>query len=128
MPATTPYRSSVGRASLVLTNAEVFSTALDMLDVEAGEVSVQADFTVGMLTNVILRLVVSADDITYYDLCAPVAAIARATCTPTADGVLAIPVPKLAGWRYFKVGATGTGTVTDSLLALTYRYLKRGQE
>lgn len=93
---------------------------LDLQTVSEGcEVTVDFDFTLGSLTNVIVVLYGSSDNVTYKPIYIGGTA---ATETLTADGTrfYAVDIP---GVRYFKVGVTGTGTVTSSSCAYTYRYI-----
>lgn len=110
--------STVGRAAAILTNSEVFSTALDMANTLDGGVTIDVDFTKGSLTNMILVIYGSSDDVTYKPIYFGVTA---ATETITANATRLYNI-KPAGVRYVKVGVTGTGTVTSSSCTITYLY------
>lgn len=128
MASNAPNKSLAARASAVLTTGEVAATRIDLNECWGGIVTVQADFTIGMLTNVILKFYASMDGTNYYAIQANVAAAAAEVATLTASGTPVFAMPSLAGWKFFRVTAQGTGTVTNSLLALTYRYLRRGSQ
>jgi hypothetical protein len=112
------------RASAVLTNGEVAATRIDIAECCDAELTVRADFTVGNLTNVILRCYVSADGTTYDLLYGPDGT--ACVYTLTATDTLAISVPQLSGYKFFRVTAQGTDDFTNSLLALWYKYDLRG--
>jgi hypothetical protein len=125
MASGAPNQLLAARASAVLTTGEVAATRIDLNDCHLSEVSVLIDFTVGMLTNVIVRTYVSMDGSTYY----PVETLGGGVVsyTLTADGTK-VAVVRAPGWKWFRATAQGSGTVTSSLLALTYRFLKRGSQ
>jgi hypothetical protein len=112
------------RASAVLTTGEVAATAMDIAVTDQSQLCVRADFTVGLLTNVIIRCYVSEDGTTYDLLYGEGGAAYIVTLTAT--DTVAMPIPNLSGYKFFRVTAQGTGTVTNSLLALTYKWNKRG--
>ncbi len=96
--------SATGRAADILTTGEVFGTALT--------------FTIGSLTNVIVKFYGSADDVTYDPLANGIAVLTE-TLTASAERMYVISAP---GVRYFKASVQGTGTVTSSTCAYVYRY------
>ncbi len=126
MANSAPNRSLVARASAILTNAAVAATKLDLNEAADGSVKVQVDFTVGMLTNVILRGYVSPDNVTWYQLFSGDSTSLAALCTLTGTNTICLNMPSLGGMKWFRMTAEGTGTLTSSLLTLTYRYLRRG--
>lgn len=111
-------KQMVARASAVLTTSLVGATAFVANKAADGRLTVKIDFTKGSLTNVILTPQVSDDNSTWYDVTDP------GTLTLTADGTKSMTFP-INGWKWARVGATGTGTVTSSLLALSYRWLDK---
>jgi hypothetical protein len=128
MANSSPNRSLVARAAAILTNAEVAATRIDLNECWGGQVSVQVDFTIGSLTNVILKGYVSDDGTTYRLVSAEVAVPTAMTATLTATATPVLVFSGLGGWKYFRVSAEGTGTVTSSSLALKYRYLRRASQ
>lgn len=128
MASSSPNRALAARSSAVLTTGEVAASALDLNEAWGSNVNVHVEFTLGMLTNVVLRFYVSADGTNWKQIHAPGSTVAAMVSTLTASASINIPVPALAGWKHFRVTAQGTGTVTNSLLALTYRYLRRASQ
>ncbi len=116
-------RQVVGRASAVLTTAEVAGAALNLGQVKDKILSVDTSFTIGSLTNVILTFYASFDGTNYDVITNGVTAM---TETLTASAERCYIVGPLTGYKWFRVSATGTGTVTNSLCAITYRFEKRG--
>lgn len=111
--------STVGRAAAILTNSEVKGAALDLQTLSVdGRVTVDLTFTLGSLTNMIVRFYGSTDDVTY-DPIAVNGAVLGETLTANAERMYVLDLP---GVRYFKVGVTGTDTLTSSSCAYTYRY------
>jgi hypothetical protein len=125
MASSASNESHVARASAVLTTGEVAGTSFDLNNAWGGEATVQIDFTLGMLTNGIFRVYVSQDGSTWYTLMGPTGAVL--TQTYTASATNAIPV-KANGWKHLRVSVQGTGTVTNSLAAVTVKYLRRGSQ
>lgn len=123
MASSAHNRSLLARASAVLTTSEVAATRIDLNECRGSEVSVDIDFTLGMLTNGIFRFYVSMDGTTYVPFDMNGAAAVSYTLTATATRAVTIRAP---GWKYFRLTVQGTGTVTDSLADITYRYLRRG--
>jgi hypothetical protein len=115
----------VGRASLVLTTGEVAGAAMKLANAHNAQVTVDLDFTIGSLTNVIARFYASMDGTTYdliYDS-------GNATSlTLTGSDTVAVPMPSLAGYKFFRASVQGTGTVTSSLCAFNYRWLRKGSQ
>lgn len=119
------YGNKVGRASAVLTTGEVSGASLRLDDVWGGEVVTQFSFTLGMLTNVTLRAYVSMDGSTWFQLSDDDGSVW--STVPTADRTGAV-IHHCAGWKFFKMSAQGSGTVTNSLLDFTHRFLKVGSQ
>lgn len=120
-------RNLPARASAVLTNAEVAGTILDLNDASPQGLALAFDFTIGSLTNVIIRVYVATDlaPTTWIPLLyVPAGTAIAATVAATATGAIALP--PAPGFKWMRVTAQGTGTVTSSLLALTWYYLRRG--
>lgn len=125
MASSSPNRLFSARAAAILTNAEVAAGAMDLNDSWGSKVSVQLDFTLGSLTNVIIRFYASVDGTTYY----PIAfGSALQSETITASGTRVYPMLPLVGWKFFRATVQGTGTVTSSSATLNYRYLRRGTQ
>jgi hypothetical protein len=116
-------RSQVGRAAAILTTGEVAGTALDLSVTKDHAVTVTVDFTIGSLTNVVLRFYASMDNSTY-DLIY-IGGVAT-TNTLTATDTVTVVMPSLAGYKFFRASAQGTGTVTSSSATITYRYDRIG--
>jgi hypothetical protein len=110
--------TATGRAAAILTTGEVDGAVLDLSASFDGGVSVELDFTLGSLTNGIVRFYGSDDNSTWRPLHNGAAAL---TETITANATRCY-VMRLPGIRYFKVSIQGTGTVTSSSAAFTYRY------
>lgn len=126
MASSASNKSLAARAAAILTTGEVAATAMDLNEAWGGNVNVQLDFTIGSLTNVIVKFYVSMDGTTYVPIAAPTGAVMTETVTATATRAYA--VGNLAGWKFFRATLTGTGTVTSSSATLTYRYLRRGSQ
>jgi len=114
------YLSKVGRAAAILTTAEVDGDDVLLDQFDGGNVGVQVSFTIGSLTNVVLRPYVSMDASTWLQLSGDSGALIAPTLTASATTALRFAC---AGWKYFKLSAQGTGTVTSSSLAFSYRGL-----
>jgi hypothetical protein len=118
-------RSLAGRAAAILTTGEVAGAALDLAQVHDSQISVDLAFTLGSLTNVIVRFYASMDGTTYDPVYNGGTAI---TETLTASGERCYLLPALPGWKKFRVTVQGTGTVTSSSAAFTYRWLRKGSQ
>lgn len=119
-------RHQVARASLVLTTGEVAGATLDLTQVHDSCVTVTAAFTIGSLTNVIIRAYGSQDGSTW-DLAYSDNGYSCVT-TLTASDTVSIALPRLNGYKFARVTAQGTGTVTSSLLEMTYNWLRKGSQ
>jgi hypothetical protein len=125
MASSAPNRSLPARAAAILTTAEVAATRVDLNEAWGATVAVDVDFTIGSLTNVIVRFYVSTDGTTYFPLDISGAAGVSYTLTATGTRAVAVSAP---GWKFFRATAQGTGTVTSSSLTINYRYLRRGSQ
>lgn len=120
-------RSLLGRAAAVLTTGEVAATTLNLLSNPPHDAQVAADvaFTLGSLTNGIFRFYASMDG-TNFDLIYNGGTASTITLTANAD--LCVVIPPLSGYKYFRASVQGTGTVTSSSAAITYRWLRKGSQ
>lgn len=112
--------SLAARASSVLTTGEVAATALNVNMAKGGVICAETQFTVGSLDSVDLRAYVSMDGTNYYPVQSVGLGGVVVNQTASLNLVQTFIVP---GWRFFRMSAQGTGTVTDSLLVINYRYL-----
>lgn len=126
MASSAPNKSLLARAAAILTTGEVAGASLDLNEAWGDGVSVQLDFTLGSLTNVIIRFYVSMDGTTFYALRGQTGAAVTETVTASATNAYSVPIP--AGWKFFRASLQGTGTVTSSSATLNYRYLRRGSQ
>lgn len=126
MASQAPNKQLAARAAAILTTGEVAATALDLNESWGSRVSVFLDFTLGSLTNVIVRFYASMDGTNYYAITADTGAVMTETITATATR--AYCPQNLVGWKWFRASVQGTGTVTSSSATLTYRYLRRGSQ
>lgn len=115
----------VARAAAILTTGEVAGTSFDLNNAWGAKVAVQVDFTLGSLTNEVVRFYVSNDGTNFYTLYGPSGAVL--TQTLTASAAITIPV-QAVGWKFLRVSCQGTGTVTSSSSTITLRYLRRGSQ
>lgn len=113
------------RAAAILTTGEVAASRLDLNLCWSGLVSVDLDFTLGSLTNGIMRFYVSADGTTYKPIAVSGAVV---TETITADATRSYVFPALVGWKWFRASIQGTGTVTSSSATISYRRLQPGSQ
>ena len=125
MASSAPNKSLVARAAAILTTGEVAGSRIDLNETFNGSLGCQVDFTLGSLTNVILRPYVSMDGTNWYLMYGPAGASLAVTLTASATIALPLSAP---GWKFMRVSAQGTGTVTSSSLTLTYRYFRRGTQ
>jgi hypothetical protein len=125
MASQAPNKVLPARAAAILTTGEVAAAALDLNEAWGSHVTVQLDFTIGSLTNVIVRFYASMDGVTYVPIAAG-SALMTETVTATATRVYA--PASLVGWKFFRATLQGTGTVTSSSATVNYRYLRRGSQ
>lgn len=125
MASSAPNKSRIGRTAAILTTSEVAATALDVNETFGANVSVDLSFTIGSLTNVIVRFYASTDGVTYKSIAVGGVEMAE---TLTASAERCYVLPSLAGWKYIRASVQGTGTVTGSSAAIVYRYQRRGSQ
>lgn len=125
MASSASNKAFVGRSAAILTTGEVAGNAFDLNNAYQSQVCVDFSFTLGSLTNVIVRFYASMDGTTYDPIYNGTTAI---TETLTASGERCYVLPPLSGWKYFRVSVQGTGTVTSSTANFSYRYLRRGSQ
>lgn len=125
MASSAPNKAAVVRAAAILTTGEVAGTSVDVNESFNGKFHVQVDFTIGSLTNVVVRFYVSMDGTNFYTLYGTTGAVL--TQTLTASSTITIPV-EAAGWKFLRISCQGTGTVTSSSATVTARYQKRGSQ
>lgn len=129
MASSAPNKQQIGRASAILVDSsEVAGTSLDLNRAWGSRPTADVSFTKGSLTNVILRAYVSIDGSTWVQLYDESGAGVAWERTWTASTEAAITFPNLAGWKFFRLSAEGTGTATSSLCDYQYRYLRRGSQ
>lgn len=110
------------RSSAVLTDTYVAGTVVDTGG-EYNQAVVYLDFTVGSLTTAEFKFEFSNDNVTYFQ--ETNASVSAGVTTETlashqvgnASGKFRIPVPMIE--RYLKVSVKGTGTMTNSLMAVS---------
>jgi len=115
------YISSVVRTSAILTGSYVAGTVLDKLQSQ-DKLALLADFTIGSLTSVDIKIEYSHDGTNYFQESAK--SVSGGTITETlavhriaATGKYYIPLDMKA--RYAKISALGNGTATSSLLSIS---------
>jgi hypothetical protein len=126
MASSAPNRSLAARAAAILTTSEVAAASFDLNNAFNSEVSVDLSFTIGSLTNVVIRFYASMDGVTYKAIAVNGGTLMSETLTASAERCYV--VPPLAGWKQFRVTLQGTGTTTSSSATVTYRYLRRGSQ
>ena len=109
------------RAAAILTNSYVAGTTIGPLDQFQNQLNVLGRFTKGSLDSLEVKIEFSHDDVTYYQ--ETFGSISGATDTLllgehtlVATGNLIIETP--ISYRFIKISAKGTGTVTASSLTL----------
>lgn len=117
-------QSLAARAAAILTTSEVDCSTLNLNNyVRDQMVNVELAFTIGSLTNVILRLYASMDGSTWIPI--PLLDGATTSKTITASTTQAFGVAPF-GYNFFKASLQGTGTVTSSSATVTYRWRRTG--
>lgn len=120
------YKIYSVRSSAVLTTSYVAGTVIgdDNLIYEKNQLIVLVDFTIGSLTSAEIKIELgpSTSDLyneTYDDIAASTGIITERLITRTFTGTgkyrIAIPIKD----RNIKISAKGTGTVTNSLMAIS---------
>lgn len=108
------------RDAAILTNTYVAATVIDNA-FEYNQLVILVNFTIGDLDSLELKVEISADQDDWYQLTNQSVSMGTTTITPeeitiATGGKRAINVPFSA--PFIRVSAKGTGTVTDSSLAL----------
>jgi hypothetical protein len=106
-------------AGTTVSNTPTASNILDIHRTLDGRVQVHASFTLGLLTNVVLKPQVLGPDSTWRDVTDP------GSLTLTASGDKAFLVP-CAGCKQFRVLITSSGTVTSSDLSMWFGFQLAG--
>src|SRR5690349_20986042 len=122
MASSSPNKVLAARAAAILTTGEVAAARLDLNEAHASEVSVDLSFTLGSLTNCVLRFYVSMDGTTYVPLADVGGGVVSYTLTASTDRSFPVKAP---GWKWLRASIQGTGTVTSSSATINYRYLRR---
>lgn len=118
-------KSKVGRAAAILTTSEVAATAFAIM-AEAAESEILLDlrFTLGSLTNVIVRFYgLDPEDGTTWVPIQDAGGNVSYTLTASTDRLFHIRAP---GVNSIRASVQGTGTVTSSSAKITYRYRGKG--
>ena len=118
-------KKQAARAAAILTNGEDAANAFLTEKSDNGAVAVQLNFTLGSLTNVIIKFYGSADGTNYYAVNEPYVGISE---TLTASTNKFYTFPALPGLKRFRVSLTGTGTLTNSTATVSYHYFQRGSQ
>jgi len=118
-------KKQAARAAAILTNGEVAASAFLTEKSDNGAVTVELNFTIGSLTNVIVKFYGSADGTNYYAVNEPYVGL---TETLTASVNKFYTFPALPGLKRFRVSLTGTGTLTNSTATVNYYHFQRGSQ
>lgn len=115
-----PTTVSTVRTSSVLTNGYVAGTTIDVTG--KNQLSLFLDFTIGSLTSMSLKVEFSPDGTTFFQetfdsISAGVNTESAGTRLFAATGTYTLNIPVMC--KSVKVSAIGTGTVTNSLLAIS---------
>ncbi len=128
MASAAPNKSVAARASAVLTTGEVQADELDLNETFSSLVTAHISFTLGSLTNCTFRFYASPDlssSGTYYPVKTMGGGVTNLVLTGDTEVIESFSLP---GMKWFRVSAQGSGTVTSSLAAITYRYLRRATQ
>jgi hypothetical protein len=125
MASSAPNKATVGRSAAILTTGEVAGATFDLNNAWGSQVTVDLSFTIGSLTNVVVRFYASMDGTTFDPISDGVTVMSE---TLTASTERCYVMPPLSGWKNFRVSLQGTGTTTSSTANFTYRYLRRGSQ
>lgn len=115
-------KSFSGRAAAVLTTGEVAGATFDVDKAARAEHVLDFSFTLGSLTNVILRFFGSVDGVTW-DPIQDTSGNVSYTLTASTERMFVFNQP---GVKNFRASVQGTGTVTSSSCAFTHRYRALG--
>lgn len=126
MASSAANKSQVARTAAILTTSEVAGTSFDLNNAWGSQVCVDLGFTIGSLTNVIVRFYVSTDNSTFDPIAVNGGTLMTETLTASAERCYVVPA--LPGWKWFRISLHGTGTATSSTANASYRYLKRGSQ
>lgn len=126
MASSAPNRQIAGRAAAILTTAEVASASFDLNEAWSASVTADIAFTLGSLTNVLVKFYASTDGVSWDTLYTSSGAPLVLTLTANAD--IAMPLPAPRGYKFLRASAQGTGTTTGSSLAIAFRYQRRGTQ
>lgn len=115
------FRTESVRSSAILTDTYVAGTAIDTQG-DYNQAVINVAFTIGSLTTAEIKVEFSNDGTTYYQETNGAGSGATVTETLAAHQISAagnyrIPVPILD--RYIKISVKGTGTMTNSLMAVS---------
>lgn len=113
-----------GRAAAILTTGEVAASTLTLARAHESELLVDLSFTLGSLTNVILRFYVSDDGSAWNTMC-DIGGNLSYTLTADTERCFLIKAP---GIKFFRASVQGTGTVTSSIATILYRYNTKGSQ
>lgn len=122
MASSSTNKEFVVRSSVVLTTGEVAGNTFTVNNAKDSELNVHVSFTLGMLTNGIFKWYASKDGSTWVPMSDFSGAVSY-TLTASTEKVYNFDCK---GWRFFRVSATGTGTVTNSLAEVKVQHLRRG--
>jgi len=113
------------RDSAVLTDTYVAGTVINLTDGGFNQLVIYPSFTIGSLTSAEIKVEFSKDGTTYHQETLEEPTSASGTITAyAAEHKLGstynprIPVPIHSGETHIKISAKGTGTMTNSLLAI----------
>jgi hypothetical protein len=118
-------KKQAARAAAILTTGEVAANAFLTEKSDNGALTVELKFTIGSLTNVIVKFYGSADGTNYYAVNEPYVGLSE-TLTGSVNKYYTFPA--LPGLKRFRVSLTGTGTATNSTATVNYYYFQRGSQ
>lgn len=117
-------KAQPARDAAILTTGEVAAARLSLSNPHESEFLVDLSFTLGSLTNVVLRFYVSADGSTWSAI-GDIAGNVSYTLTADTERCFMIKAP---GVTFFRASVQGTGTVTSSSARILYRYNTKGSQ
>lgn len=117
-------KKALGRAAAILTTGEVAGATFPLHNAKNRQVTVDLSFTLGMLTNVIVRAYGSQDGSTWDPISVNGEDVLTETLTANTERMYVMP--SLEGVKFFRVTVQGTGTVTSSSAAFDYLYTQSG--
>jgi hypothetical protein len=121
------YKKTSVRSAAILTNSYVAGTVIGpttgdkLLTHQYNQLTLLVDFTIGSLTDVLIKVEFSDDGTTYFQehnktVSSGITTFNANEYKLTATGKVAIGIP--VNYRFIKISAVGTGTVTSSSLAI----------